>query len=76
MEIFVAAIIVTVMGIHFLDLPSNILHFVIDLGLSFFLSGVFYVLLRGFGLEFLEDYTIGYFSLMTLAVFIVKNAVI
>ena len=44
-----------------------------DIGVSFFISGVIYVLLAGLGLDFLEDFQIGVFSAMTVAVFILKH---
>lgn len=75
-DLVVAAIILSVLGVAFLGLPQGIVTLVTELGISFIISGVFYGILVGLGLDFLEDIeVVGFVSAMTVAVFLFKNAV-
>lgn len=71
-EIFVAAVVATALIIHFLNLSLWPLILVREFGVSFVLSGIFYVLLRSIGLDFLEEIQIGFVSAMTVIIFALK----
>lgn len=75
-NIFVAAVILVAFAIELFNLPDFFMNIVVDVGISFVVSGVFYIFLVGMGLDFLEDINISFISLMTVAVFISKNLLI
>lgn len=72
LEVFVAAVVATALIIHFLNLSHWPLILVREFGVSFVLSGIFYVLLRSIGLDFLEEIQIGFVSAMTIIIFALK----
>ena len=78
MEIFISAVIAAAFGISFLDLPKWIMDIIVGLGPSFVISGIFWVMLKDIGLEFLEDIKVagGFVSLMTILVFLLKEIIL
>lgn len=76
LEIFIAAAFGVAALIAVFNLPAFLMDIVIELGTSFVISGFFYAMLAGVGLDFLEDIElIGFISLMTIAVFLTKNII-
>ena len=75
-EIFTAVVIATVVIIHFLNFPIWLLTVVKEFGISFVLSGIFYAFLLAAGLDFLEEIQIGFASVMTITVFVIKHLLI
>lgn len=73
LDIFIAALIGVAFLIQFLRLPNWLMTFVADIGISFVLSGIVYMLLSAAGVEFLEEIQIGFVSAMTVAVFVIKQ---
>lgn len=75
-DIVIAAVFITAVILQYLEGPSWPLDLIMDIGVSFILSGVFYMLLRSAGLDFLEDIQFGFLSAMTLTIFVLKHLLI
>ena len=74
LELFVAAAFGVAILVAVFNLPAILMDIVIELGTSFVISGILYLMLVELGLDFLEDIeVIGFVSVMTIAVFLTKN---
>jgi hypothetical protein len=73
--IFVIAVIAVAFGIYY-GLPEWSMDIVVDLGISFVISGIFYSMFMNMGLEFLKDIQFKFISAMSIVVFITKSMLI
>lgn len=71
-QVFIAVILVALFGIIVLDLPPWILPIVSSIGVSYLLSGLFYSVLIGAGLDPLEDIKFGPLTALAILVFLLK----